>query len=98
MGEIRLLVERGLVQAERVDDVDDGLRLVLGTLISLLGRGVGADVDVLVSDSDLFAVGLVDYAIDLLEVIRVGDDLVTSDKVLQREESVQLVLMLWSLM
>lgn len=43
--EVRLLVERGLVEAERVDDVDDGLGLVVGTLVTaLLSRGVGTDV------------------------------------------------------
>lgn len=44
MGEVRLLVEGGLVQAEGVDNVDDGLGLVVGALIALLGGRVGANV------------------------------------------------------
>lgn len=82
MGKIRLLVELSLIQAERVDDINDGLSSVISTLVSLLGRGVGANVDVVVADGDLLAVGLVGDAVDLLEVIRVGDDLVTGDEVL----------------
>lgn len=82
MGKIRLLVELSLIQAERVDDINDGLSSVISTLVGLLGRGVGANVDVVVADGDLLAVGLVGDAVDLLEVIRVGDDLVTGDEVL----------------
>lgn len=45
VGEVGLLVERGLVQAERVNDIDDGLGLVIGTLITtILSRGVGTDI------------------------------------------------------
>lgn len=82
MGKIRLLVELSLIQAERVDNINDGLSSVISTLVGLLGRGVGANVDVVVADGDLLAVGLVGDAVDLLEVIRVGDDLVTGDEVL----------------
>jgi hypothetical protein len=39
--------------------------------------------DVFGTDGDLLAVGLVDDAINLLQVVRVGDDLVTGDKVLR---------------
>ena len=85
MGKIRLLVELSLVQAERVDDINDGLGGVIGTLIGLLSRGVGANVDVVVADGDLLAVGLVGDAVDLLEVVRVGDDLVAGDEVLFAE-------------
>lgn len=82
MGEIALLVERGGVEAEGVDDVDNGLLCVVDFLAALLSRGVTADVEVLATDRDLLAVGLVDSAVNLLEVVRVGDDLVAGDEVL----------------
>lgn len=45
VGQVGLLVERCLVQAERVDNVDDGLGLVIGVLIiTTLSRGVGTDI------------------------------------------------------
>lgn len=44
VGEVRLLVELGLVETERVDDIDDGLGLVVVVLGSVLSRGVGANV------------------------------------------------------
>jgi len=44
MCEVGLLVERGLVQAEGVDDVDDLLGRVLDTLLGFFGRGIAAGV------------------------------------------------------
>jgi hypothetical protein len=44
VGEVTLLVEAGLVQAERVDDVDLGLQLVIGTLLLLLSGSIGTSV------------------------------------------------------
>lgn len=44
VGQVALLVETGLVEAERVDDIDLGLGLVLGTLLLLLSGGVGTSV------------------------------------------------------
>lgn len=44
VGEVRLLVELGLIETERVDDIDDGLGLVVVVLGSVLSRGVGANV------------------------------------------------------
>lgn len=82
VGKVLLLVEVGLVQTERVDDINDGLGLVLGIVAGLLGRGIGTNVDVVNTDGDLLAVGLVSDAVDLLEVVRVGDDLVTGEGVL----------------
>ena len=42
---VRLLVEGNRVQMERVNNVDDGLLLVIDTLITtLLSRGVGTNV------------------------------------------------------
>lgn len=90
VGKVLLLVEVGLVQTERVDDINDGLGLVLGIVAGLLGRGIGTNVDVVNTDGDLLAVGLVSDAVDLLEVVRVGDDLVTGEGVLwqgQRKSS-----------
>jgi len=84
MTQVGLLVEARLVQAERVDDIDDLLRVLVRTLVvAALGRRVGADVDVLAADGDLFAVGFVDGAVDLLEVVGVGDELVAGDDVLK---------------
>jgi hypothetical protein len=47
--EVALLVEASLVQAERVDDIDDLLRSIVGALLSLLGRCVGTSVCGMVS-------------------------------------------------
>lgn len=44
VGQVALLVETSLVEAERVDDIDLGLGLVIGTLLLLLGGGVGTSV------------------------------------------------------
>lgn len=49
MAQISLLVEAGLVQAERVDDVENLLGGVLGALVCLLGGGIGADVYICLS-------------------------------------------------
>ena len=45
VGEVALLVELGLLETERVDDIDLGLELVVGTLLLLLGGSVGSGVD-----------------------------------------------------
>lgn len=83
-----------------MDNVDDLLLGVVGTLLGLLGGGVGTGVCVLLvaqywgrwgvmrterftTNGDLAAVGLVCYAIDLLDVIGVGDDLVVGDNILR---------------
>lgn len=44
VGQVTLLVEAGLVQTERVDDIDLLLGGVLSTLLGLLSRGVGTGV------------------------------------------------------
>jgi hypothetical protein len=44
VGEVALLVELGLLETERVDDIDLGLEAVVGTLLSLLGGSVGTSV------------------------------------------------------
>jgi len=82
VAEIALLVEAGLLQAEAVGDVEDGLRGIVKRLLAFFGRRVGANVDALVSNADLLAVGFVGNAVDLLEPVRVGDDLVAGDDVL----------------
>jgi hypothetical protein len=46
-------------------------------------KSVRGRTDVVVADGDLLAVGLVGYAINLLEIVRVGDDLVAGDEVLK---------------
>lgn len=44
VGKICLLVERGLVETERVDNVVDLLSTILDTLLSFLSRCVGTGV------------------------------------------------------
>ena len=44
MREVRLLVVLSLVEAERVDDIDDSLGRVLGLLLTILSRRVGANI------------------------------------------------------
>ena len=84
MAEVCLLVEAGLVELESVDNVDLGLLLVVGLLITALGGSVGASVEGLTTDGDLAAVGLVGDTVNLSEVVRVGDELVAGDDVLRR--------------
>lgn len=84
VAEVCLLVEVGLVETERVDDIDLGLLAVIGLLIAALGGSVGAGVEGLTTDGDLGAVGLEGNTVDLLEVVRVGDELVAADDVLCR--------------
>jgi hypothetical protein len=84
VAEVGLLVERGLVELERVDDVDLGLLgLVSTVLVAALGGSVGAGVEGLTTDGDLGTVGLVDHTIDSLEVVRVRDELVSADNILR---------------
>ena len=88
MAKVGLLVEAGLVQAERVDNIDLGLLGVFDIVSAFLGRSVGTSIEGLTTDSDLGAVGLVDNAVDLLEVVRVRDELVVGDDVLLYTRSV----------
>lgn len=67
-----------------MDDIDNGLRSVLDIVTSFLGRGVGANVDVVGADGDSRAVGFIDDTVNLLEVVGVGNDLVVSEDVLWR--------------
>jgi hypothetical protein len=83
MAEIGLLVKAGFVETEAVYDVDYGLSGVLDpVLFPTFGRRVAANIEVLAPDGDSFAVGLVDNAVKLLEVVDVGDYLVAGDEVL----------------
>jgi len=84
VAKVGLLVEAGLVELESVDDVDLGLLgLVSAVLIAALGGSVGTGVEGLTTDGDLGAVGLVDDAVDKLEVVRVGNELVAADNILR---------------
>ena len=95
-----------------MNDIDDSLCLVVGTLIGLLSRRVGSDIyimfpmsdyalqemgalnardrggiprtNVVVANSNLLAIGLVDYIVNELKVIRIRDDLVAGDQVLKQ--------------
>jgi hypothetical protein len=82
VSEVCLLVELGLVELESVDNVDLGLLLVVGILVTALGGSVGTSVEGLTTDGDLGAVSLVGHTVNLLEVVRVGDELVAGDDVL----------------
>jgi hypothetical protein len=84
--EVCLLVEVGLLELESVDNVDLGLLLVVGILVAALGGGVGASIEGLTTNGDLGAVGLVGNTVNLLEVVRVGDELVTGDDVLYKSD------------
>ena len=44
---------------------------------------MGRHTEGLTTDGDLLAVGLVDGTVNLLEIVRVGDELVTGDDVLR---------------
>lgn len=83
MTKVGLLVELGVGKTERVDDIENGLSTILGVLSSLLGGCVGASVDLNGTKGDVAAVGLVDDTVNLLEVERVGDELVTGDDILR---------------
>ena len=69
-----------------MDDIDLGLLLVVGLLLAALGGSVGASVEGLTTDGDLAAVGLVGDTVNLNEVVRVGDELVTGDDVLCKSD------------
>jgi hypothetical protein len=85
VSEVCLLVELGLLETESVDNVDLGLLLVVALLLTALGGSVGTSVEGLTTDGDLGAVGLVSHTVNLLEVVRVGDELVTADDVLRKK-------------
>lgn len=87
--EVCLLVELGVGEAERVDDIENGLGTILGVLSGLLGGCVGASVDLDGTKGDVTAVGLVDDTVNFLEVEGVGDKLVTGDDVLRGKMSVE---------
>ena len=82
MAEVALLVEAGLVQPERVNDIDDGLRLVVGAVLGIFGGGVGARIEALAADVDLLAVRFVYGAVDFFDVVGVRDQLVAGDEIL----------------
>lgn len=86
VGEVALLVEACGDQTERVHDVDDGLDAVVRACVRVLTLGgcVAAHVEGLAADGDLPAIGLVGDAVDFFEVVRVGDDLVAGENVLER--------------
>ncbi|KAI3488803.1 hypothetical protein L1887_47144 [Cichorium endivia] len=69
VGEVGLLVERGGLEAERVDNVDDLLGTVLERLGLFLGRGVAANVDITVRDDNLGSVDLVHNIVDKLHLV-----------------------------
>jgi hypothetical protein len=101
MAKIRLLIERGGLETERVDHVVDLDGTILDTLIGFFSRCIGSSVyipsvlylevglrdEVIRTDfdgteSDHGAVNFIDNAIDFLDIVGVGDDLVTGDDVL----------------
>jgi hypothetical protein len=65
-----------------VHDIDDGDSGVLEFLLGFFGRSIGANINVVVANRDLLAVGLVYNTVNLFEVVRVGDDLVVGEEVL----------------
>jgi hypothetical protein len=83
VGEVGLLVERGALKTERVDDVVDLDGTILELLLGLLGGSVGTSVDLDGTLNDHGAVNLEDSTIDLLDVVGVGDHLITGDNILE---------------
>lgn len=82
MTQITLLVEARLLQPETMRDIEDGLGGIVEGLLAFFSGRVGANVDGLSTDGDPLTVGFVDDAVNLFEVVRVGDDFVAGDKVL----------------
>ena len=82
MTQITLLVEARLLQPETMSDIEDGLGGIIKGLLAFFGGRVGANVDGLAANGYPLAVGFVDDAVNLFEVVRVGDDFVAGDEVL----------------
>ena len=70
------------IQPEAINDIDDLFRSLLERLLLFFGGRVCANVDVVGALGDLSAVDFVDDVINFLEIVGVGDDLVTGDDVL----------------
>ena len=64
IGKIRLLVELGALETERVDNVVDLDGSILEALILLLGGRVASNVNVAIRDHNLGGINLVDNVID----------------------------------
>lgn len=59
IGHVGLLVEGGLGQTERVDDVVNSLGVGLNTFVTtILSRGVGTDIDITFGNSDHLSVNV----------------------------------------
>lgn len=84
VAEVLLLVERGLLETERMHNVDDLLSAVLEGLGLLLGRGVSSNVDLALGDDNLGGVELDDDIVDLLGLVCVGAELITRNDVQEK--------------
>jgi len=83
MAEILLLVERGLLETETVDSIDFCFDVFVdGFVITAFGRWVASYVEGFTTNPDLLAVGFIDYAINFLQIVGIGGDLVVGDDVL----------------
>jgi hypothetical protein len=84
VAQVGFLVERSRLETERVDNVVDLLGAFLEGLLGLLGGSVGTDVNVSsATNGDHGAVTLVDDIIDQLDRVRVREDLIASEEILE---------------
>lgn len=83
VGEVRLLVETSGLESERVNDVVDGLDIGIGSVLGVLGGGVGSNVDVTIGNLDHGTVDLVDNAVNKLGLESIGAELIVGKDVLE---------------
>lgn len=86
VGNKGLLVERGLLETKRVDNVVDGDGTLLNIVAGLLSRGVGTNVNVSTRlDGDVGRVNLVDGVVNDIEVVGVRKHLVARNEILENK-------------
>jgi hypothetical protein len=80
---IGLFVERSLLQTETVGNVQNGLRSIFDAFfLSAFSRRIATDIKALSSNVDFGAVSFVGNAVNLLEIVRIGNDFVAGDNIL----------------
>ena len=74
-------------QPETIDYINDLFRRLVECLLLFFGRRVCANIDVICALCDLPAVDFVDNVVNVLKIVGVGDDLITSNDILWRGQS-----------